>query len=277
MSLRVSYSVFPLLLALSIAACSPASKDKEEKSTGAASSAAPASIQGQGIEGAAKTLMGPDAKVTQVSDSVIPGLKEVIINGQVFYADPDGKYLMMGEIMQVEGRVNITGQTRDTLRLDVMKELNPKDAIIYKAKGETKHVLNVFTDVECGYCRKFHSEIDQYNAKGIEIRYYPWPRSGAVGPVYEEMVSVWCASDKKAALTSAKNGTPPPSKTCENPVAKYYDLGTKMGIQGTPAVFTEKGKQVGGYVPPDHILTAIEPPVAPPSSAPVSVPGTAGM
>lgn len=272
MSLRVS--VVPLLLAFSLAACSPSSQ-KANQNTESQNNPSPkvapststvvptatgSSLPPQGIEAAAKMIMGNEAKVTEIEDSVIPGLKQIVINGQVFYTDPKGQYLLAGEIMDPRTHMNITSQKRDQLRVALIKQLDVKDAIVYKAKGKTLHVLNVFTDVECGYCRKFHSEIEQYTAKGLEVHYYPWPRSGTTGPIYDEMVSVWCASDSKAALTGAKNGNPPPAKTCNSPVKKYFDLGVKMGIQGTPAVFLNNGRQIGGYVPPDQILNVITPP-----------------
>lgn len=198
------------------------------------------------------------AKPQSVSESVIPGLFEVSVRGGVFYTTKDGKYFLNGELLEVDGRKNITAIARDKARGAMMDRLEEKDSIIFKAKGETKEVLHVFTDVECGYCREFHKRISAYNDLGLEVHYYPWPRSGTQGPVFDEMVSVWCAKDKHAALTRAKEGKGAESKTCENPVAKYYELGQELGVNGTPAVFLSDGKQIGGYVPPENIMQMIQ-------------------
>lgn len=195
----------------------------------------------------------PGAKPSAIAETAWPGVYEVIVNGAVYYADKSGRFFISGEMMQVDGKKNLTAQTRDRLRKDLMTQIDEKDAIIYKATGPKKDTLDVFTDVECGYCRAFHKHISDYNALGYEVHYYPWPRSGTSGPVYDEMVSVWCAKDRRAALDRAKSGDKNDAKTCDNPVAKYVELGRQMGIQGTPAVFLSDGKQLGGYVAPENM------------------------
>lgn len=267
---RSFFAVALMGAALALSACSPPSdKNPAEPSSadiaeGASSSNKPldsvigaANQEPSSIENAVSTMFG-DAPIGSVSDSPINGLKEVVVAGQVYYASDDGRYMISGEIMEVATRTNLTAQARDRARSELMPLLDVNDAIVYKAKGKKKEVLNVFTDVECGYCREFHKNIDAYTKQGYEIHYYPWPRSGPSGPVYEEMVSVWCAKDQRAALTMAKNGTKPPSKTCDDPVKKYIELGHKIGINGTPAVFLPSGKQIGGYVPPENIAAAID-------------------
>jgi thiol:disulfide interchange protein DsbC len=260
-SVSRSASVLLASLVLSLAACSPpeGASEKAKKDTSNASSqteSKDASSQEPSIERSVAELFN-GAKPKSVTESVIPGLYEVAVNGGVFYTDKTGKYFLNGEMVEVEGRKSITGATRDKLRAEMMPQLDVKDAIVFKAKGKTKEVLNVFTDVECGYCREFHKHIETYTKQGYEIHYYPWPRSGTQGPVYDEMVSVWCASDKQKALTQAKTGSKVSAKSCDNPVAKYFALGHELGVNGTPAVFLNDGKQIGGYVPPENIDAAI--------------------
>ena len=253
-------SILLASLVLSLSACTPPSSSdgKSAKQTAAASQkdAKDTSNQPPSIERSVAELFN-GAKPKSVTESVIPGLYEVAVNGGVFYTDKQGKYFLNGEMIEVEGRKSITGATRDKLRGEMMGKLDAKDAIIYKAKGKTKEVLNVFTDVECGYCREFHKHIDAYTAKGYEVHYYPWPRSGTQGPVFDEMVAVWCSPDQQKALTQAKAGTKVSGKACDNPVTKYVELGHELGVNGTPAVFLADGKQIGGYVPPENIDAAI--------------------
>lgn len=251
---------------LVLSACNPpAQKNSDTVSRadiaeGATPTTSPVSADGAStepsIENSVSQMFG-GATPSSIEPSAIEGLKEIVVNGQVYYASPDGRYLISGEVMEVATQTNLTSQARDRAREKLMPQLNVEDAIVYKPKGKTKEVLNVFTDVECGYCREFHKHIDAYTKQGYEIHYYPWPRSGGSGPVYDEMVSVWCAKDQRAALTAAKNGNPPPAKTCDNPVAKYIELGHKMGVNGTPAVYLNSGKQIGGYVPADSMAGAI--------------------
>ena len=267
-SLR-SIATLALLASMTgLVACNPPEK---KGGTTAADVAEGATAEGSSIDKSVGELFN-GAKPTAVAETAWPGVYEVIVNGGVYYANKDGRFMISGEMLEVDGKKNLTANARDRIRADLMVKLDEKDAIIYKAKGEKKEVLHVFTDVECGYCREFHKNIEAYNKMGYEIHYYPWPRSGTSGPVYDEMVSVWCASGnkgKQSALTQAKAGKKPASKTCENPVDEYVELGRQMGIQGTPAIFLDSGKQIGGYVPPENIGAAIDgakgQPTAPPA------------
>ncbi|EEF22618.1 Thiol:disulfide interchange protein dsbC precursor, putative, partial [Ricinus communis] len=123
----------------------------------------------------------PDAKVQSVVRSEMPGLYTVkFVNGPQVYATPDGKYFVLGDLYQVEqkGFVNLAEQKRNGERAKLLADLKPEDMIIFKPKGETKAAITVFTDVDCGYCRKLHKEVPQLNAMGIEVRYLAYPRAG---------------------------------------------------------------------------------------------------
>jgi len=116
----------------------------------------------------------------------------------------------------------------------------------------------VFTDIDCGYCRKLHGEIDQFNAKGITVRYLAFPRSGIGAPSYNKAVSVWCDKDPQAAMTRAKNGETLPKADCDNPVKEQYELGQLIGVQGTPAIIMEDGALLPGYVPAAKLAAALD-------------------
>lgn len=252
-------------LTLFLAACgsqqgeSSTSKAEKQKSEDQASVGSSESVSSgePSIERSVADLFN-GAKPRSVTESVIPGLYEVAVNGGVFYTTENGQYFLNGEMIEVDGRRSLTAAARDKARAEMMNLLDPKEAIVFKSKGKPKEVLNVFTDVECGYCRELHKHVEAYNQKGYEIRYFPWPRSGVQGPVFDEMVSVWCANNKQDALTAAKEGRPPPNKTCDNPVTKYFELGQQFGVNGTPAIYLSTGEQVGGYVPPENIDSEVE-------------------
>lgn len=250
----------PLLtlgLLAALAACKPIDPDangaKNPKAgAGEATVAADGPLKpGSGeatIEASARKLFGGQTPML-VRASPIDGLQEVFVAGDVFYASPDGRYFLRGDMVDVQTMQSKTEEARAVPRAEAMKEIDAKDAITFPAKGKEAFEIYAFTDTDCGYCRKMHDEIADYNRRGITVHYLPWPRSGAQGPTYDTMVSVWCAKDKNKALTDAKAGKAVPKATCENPVAKYVELGRRMMVNGTPAIFTPDARQLGGYVP----------------------------
>jgi thiol:disulfide interchange protein DsbC len=121
-----------------------------------------------------------------------------------------------------------------------------------------KYRVTVFTDIDCGYCRKLHAQIADYNKAGISIEYLFFPRAGVGSESFDKAVSVWCASDRRKALTDAKLDKPVASKTCTNPVRMDYDLGQRIGVDGTPAVYMTDGSYIGGYLSVQDMLARLE-------------------
>ncbi len=196
-------------------------------------------------------------KVTSVSQSVIPGVYEVVVPPKVFYLTADGRYLIAGDLIDLESRVNLSAEVRSVARVDAIKALDESTMIVFAPK-EVKHTITVFTDIDCGYCRKLHSEMDAYNKLGIKVRYMAYPRAGVGSPSFDKAVSVWCADDKAKAMTMAKTGGNVPAKTCDNPVAKQFELGQELGVNGTPALMLENGQIYPGYAPADKLITVLE-------------------
>jgi thiol:disulfide interchange protein DsbC len=116
----------------------------------------------------------------------------------------------------------------------------------------------VFTDIDCGYCRKLHSQIDEYNKQGIAIHYMAFPRAGIGSHSYEKAVSVWCADDPRNALTQAKLGAEPDPLQCDNTIAQQYQLGVDLGVSGTPSLLTSAGQMIPGYVPPEQLRARLD-------------------
>lgn len=203
----------------------------------------------------------PDVPVQSVAASEVPGLYTVqFANGPQVYATADGRFFVLGDLYQVQakGFVNLAEQRRNGERARLLAALKPEDMVVFKPKGPTKSVITVFTDVDCGYCRKLHKEVPQLNAMGIEVRYLAYPRAGVGSETYQKMVTVWCSKDRQAAMTKYKNGENLPISTCkDNPIAKEYELGDRMGVNGTPALIKADGELIPGYMPAADLAQAL--------------------
>lgn len=202
-------------------------------------------------------LLAPNAKTIAVSETPIEGLLQVQINSDIVYVTSDGKYLLQGQIMEIDSRINITDQAKSGIRMGLLDGLKPEEQISF-SPVEPKYDLLVFTDLDCGYCRKLHNQIEEYNEEGIAIHYMAFPRAGIGSASYDKFVSVWCADDQQAALTLAKNGDDPEPQKCPNPIADQYELGREIGVTGTPALVTTDGTLIPGYMPPAQLRARLE-------------------
>ena len=204
--------------------------------------------------------MLPGVAHEQVSDSPITGIYEVAIGTKVAYVSNDGRYLMQGELFDLDSNENLTETRRSAARVALLANLDDAQMIVFSPKQQpAKHSVLVFTDIDCGYCRRLHDEIEQINELGIEVRYAFYPRSGPGTVSWQKAGNVWCASDRNAALTRAKAGADVAAEKCEGtPVQSQYDLGQLAGVRGTPAIFTSSGEQIGGYLPAEAMLARLE-------------------
>lgn len=205
----------------------------------------------------AMTKTMPTMKIDSVTPSEIKGLYEVIVGANIFYVSEDGKYLLQGRLVDVAARKDLTEEKLAGTRKKAIEKIGQENMIVFKPKIG-KYTVTVFTDIDCGYCRKLHSEIDQYLAQGITIQYLFFPRAGKDSDSYTKAVSVWCAKDRNAALTDAKKGNTPPAKTCDNPIDKHMQLAADFDVKGTPMIVTEKGNIYPGYLPAKQLLEALE-------------------
>ena len=201
--------------------------------------------------------LAPAASTIAVSETPIDGLLQVQINSDIVYVTEDGQYLVQGQIMNIDTRTNITDQAKSGIRLGLLNGLKREEQISYSPEKPSYDLL-VFTDIDCGYCRKLHNQMAEYNEQGIAIHYMAFPRAGIGSASFDKYVSVWCADDKEEALTLAKNGTDPEPSNCPNPVAEQYDLGREIGVTGTPAIVTKDGTLIPGYVPPAQLRQRLE-------------------
>ena len=202
----------------------------------------------------------PDAEITAIKESPYKGLFEIKAKGYgTAYMSADGRYMLQGELIEINGDkiVNITEQGAASERKAALAAVPMKDMIVFPAQGKTKGIAYVFTDIDCGYCRKIHAEVPAMNQMGIEIRYLAFPRAGYPSPTSKGMDAIWCSANPTDAMTKVKQGVQIPSASCANPIKAQYELGQELGVRGTPAVFLENGMQVGGYLPPKDLAAAM--------------------
>ena len=210
----------------------------------------------QAIETSLRKVL-PDMKTDQIRPSPIEGVSEVQVGARLFYVTNDGRYLLQGNLIDLQTREDISEERRKAFRLEAVNEVGEQNMIVFPAKNP-RHTITVFTDVDCTYCRKLHKEIHRYNDLGITVRYLLYPRSGPNTPSYYKAITVWCNENRQDALTRAKAGEELKRRDCPNPLQAVMDLGQEVGLQGTPAIILDDGEMVPGYVPPERLAQALD-------------------
>jgi thiol:disulfide interchange protein DsbC len=201
--------------------------------------------------------LAPNVNSIAISETPIEGILEVQVQGDIVYATADGQYLIQGRLMNMETREDLTESAKAGLRKEIIEAIDTSKQITF-APEEPQYELMVFTDIDCGYCRKLHAQIKEYNDNGIAIHYMAFPRAGVGSRSYEKFVSVWCAADQQGAMTQAKAGSDPEPEQCDNPIAEQYQVGMQLGVTGTPALLTADGKLIPGYVPPEQLRQRLD-------------------
>lgn len=192
-----------------------------------------------------------------VFKSPIDGWYTVRKGAIVAYVSADGRYLLQGDLIDLDLQVNLSEATRNDARVEMMSAI-PAEQMIVFSPVETKYSVAVFTDIDCTFCRRLHNQIDDYLAQGIEIRYMLYPRSGPASPSWTKAEEVWCAADQNEALTLAKLDKSFATESCDASVINtHYQIGQNVGLRGTPAIVLEDGTLVSGYVPPDQLSEAL--------------------
>lgn len=206
------------------------------------------------------TLAKMGASQSDIDSTPVAGVFEVTTSdGGIFYITEDGKHVFTGELHSIDGSNsrNLTEERRYEERRELLAQLSIDETPSFAPKEQTDHVVYVFTDVDCTYCRALHRNIEGYMEAGIEIRYLAYPRAGVESETYMNMVSAWCASDPKDALTQLKKGKRIKLEQCESAVPSHVELGKRFQITGTPSLVLESGQIIPGYVQPDRLKRAL--------------------
>lgn len=205
----------------------------------------------------ALSALAPAAKVESVRTAPVAGFDEVVADGQVLYVSHDGEHVFTGELWRAGARENLTDARKAGMRRDAFAAHGSGKRIVFAAK-QPRHTVEVFTDFDCGYCRRLHQDIAKYNELGISVEYVLFPRGGPASPSFDRAVSVWCAADRRQAFTAAKLGTEPEHKVCPNPIEESFALAARAGVAGTPTVFDDEGHLVGTYMTPEQMLARLD-------------------
>lgn len=198
-----------------------------------------------------------DLKITDIKPSPLPGLYEVSFGTHVAFVSADGKYMLMGDLIDVESRKNLTAERRTALILKATEAVGEANMIVFAPEHGVKRTLTVFSDVDCPYCARLHHEIPALTRAGVKVRYLLFPRAGVGSESYKRSVAVWCAKDRAQAVGVAMSGGKLAMKTCPNPVDAHLKLGAEIGVEGTPTLVLDDGRIVPGYLPAPELLAAM--------------------
>lgn len=207
------------------------------------------------------SILPPGTQIEAIEKSDFPDIYKVYYGDiQPLYVSKDGKYFLYGDMFKISSSqiINLTSSDITKRRMQLMKDIGKEELISFISKNES-HSVTVFTDVDCGYCRKLHNEIEDYNKAGISIHYAAFPRSGIGTESFTKMVGAWCSEDPKKSITNLKNGENLRLNFCDSqPVAKHYVIGQKLGISGTPAIISQDGELYPGYFSPKDLLDKLK-------------------
>jgi thiol:disulfide interchange protein DsbC len=206
---------------------------------------------------AALSKLVPGIPPDRIEVSALPGLYEVSYGPTVVYVSADGRFLIQGDLVEIDSRTNYTRERQREHRRERMAGVGEDDMIVFGPE-DARYTVDVFTDIDCPYCVRLHKQMAEYNRLGVRIRYLAFPRAGIPSPSYDKYVSAWCSDDRQTAMTKAKSGSRIPNKKCNNPVEKQFALGRAVGVRGTPSLILENGEMIPGYVSPPELLKMLE-------------------
>lgn len=193
---------------------------------------------------------------SEIAATPIPGVYEVRVGPNLVYVSADGRYLLRGQLVDLQTQTDLTNARRNAVRAAWVAGLDESTMVVFEPPGEVAHTLTVFTDTECGYCRRFHAEIDQLLSQGVRVRYLFHPALSARS--FEQAEAIWCAADRRDAMTRAKLGRRIRATDCgESPVERHLALSRDLGIRGTPMMVTDSGGEIRGYLPPAELLAQL--------------------
>ncbi|NNJ97166.1 MAG: DsbC family protein [Gammaproteobacteria bacterium] len=196
----------------------------------------------------------PQYEVSRIDSTPIEGLYQVILSGQVIYMTKDARYMLDGNLVDLSTKKNYSEDAMSEIRLSQLEQLGEENMVVYTPET-VKHTITVVTDIDCPYCRRLHSEMDQYLDGGIKVRYVFMPLKGKGD--YQTTVTVWCSEDKNEALDMAKAGTELQAKDCDNPIDQHLKVSRSLGVRGTPAIILQDGSMLPGYIPAKKLVTEL--------------------
>ncbi|WP_260294777.1 DsbC family protein [Sedimenticola hydrogenitrophicus] len=202
-------------------------------------------------------LLLPDVLPDSIRPTPIPGLFEVVVGARLVYVTGDGRYLIEGEIIDLEQQKNLTNPRLNEVTVAAVDAIGEQNMLIFEPAGPARYSVTVFTDIDSAYSRKLHQEIEQYTRRGIRVRYLFYPRAGLESSSFDKAAAVWCSPDRTRALREAMAGEAVEAASCVNPVGDHWRLGGRMGISGAPVIVLENGDMLPGYVSAERLYEVL--------------------
>ena len=200
----------------------------------------------------------PNLPISEIRETPYAGFYEVTFGARVIYVSSDAAFLFQGSMVDLNARVDLTQERQTVLQMQSINNMGEENMLVYTAKENKNRSITVFTDVDCGYCRRLHSEIDTLLENGVNVRYLMFPRAGIDSASYKTLESVWCADDPLEAMTAAKAGQPIEEKSCENPIFDHMELASDVGLRGTPLIYLDDGTMIPGYREATELVTLVQ-------------------
>ena len=245
------FRVIAAVLVTSVASAAVLAQSSDAPST--AGAAAPSSTSSKADPRASIVKKIDGLKLEDVRMTPVTGIYEITRGSEISYTSIDGRYVIIGDMIDLDSDANLTENRRRTIRNRLIESVPESEMLVFSPK-DPKNTITVFTDIDCGYCRRLHSQIAEYNRLGIRVRYLFYPRTGPDTESWHKAEAVWCAANRNEALTRAKNGEEIKSPKCPaGIVARDWELGHKLSVEGTPAIFLPSGEMLGGYAPPAQL------------------------
>lgn len=189
----------------------------------------------------------PDAQIDMPHPSSIPGYYEVTVGSQVLYASHNGRYLIVGDLIDLQQDANLSELKRMALRRDILDSIDPSQMVVMGPEGAGRH-LTVFTNVDCQFCRNMHRELKTLAAGGgVQVRYVLLPEGRADSGTYAKTLSVLCAPNRLLALDKAMAGGQLPRRQCAVPVSLFLNTARKLNVRGLPTTVLDNGMMLSGF------------------------------
>ena len=195
----------------------------------------------------------PGLMPDSIAPTPVPGLYLVAFGAQVVYVSADGRYLLTGDLIELESGRNLADDVRSVIRKKIIDGLDESGMVVF-SPARIRSTITVFTDVSCGYCVRLHQEMNDLAKGGIKVRYLGYPRAGIPSDAYDKLVSVWCDNNQQQAMTDAKAGRDIGKKTCKTPIRKHMVAAEQIGVRGTPTIVLQDGQMLPGYLPADELV-----------------------
>jgi thiol:disulfide interchange protein DsbC len=194
----------------------------------------------------------PGAEISAVGKTAYGGLFEVIIDGEPVYATADGKYLILGNVVETATKRNLTAARMAKL-LEVKWDSLPFSQAIKIVKGDGSRKLAVFSDPDCPYCKRFETELTKVD--NVTIYTFLMPIQSLHPGALNVAKQIWCEKDRVDAWHDymLKGEKPKAAAACNNPVDENVALGNRLKVSGTPTLIFENGQRVPGMVPADKL------------------------